>query len=288
MSGAPRARIPIHALGIAGATAGIVLLTLLPFLPGTFDSLSVPVSVMFQILGKAGLLLVPVGALWVLTRYSTRLARNEYGIARAALIGSSVVWILSSLGALVTMNLLLAIGSIALGTCVIAGILPRLRALKDPAHRSTSPAAFYLLVVPLAVAVLQTIAVARAIEFSRNRAIRNSAPLISDIERYRAANGRYPESLMSVWPDYHPGLIGIREYHYEPRGEAYNLFFEQLALHVGTREFVMYNPRDQHAMTSHKMDRLQLSPEQLALDQTRGHNALHDTQYPHWKYFWFD
>ena len=50
----------------------------------------------------------------------------------------------------------------------------------------------------------------------------------------------------------------------------------------------MYNPRDQHAMTSHKMDRLQLTPAQVALDQTRGHNALHNTAHSHWKYFWFD
>lgn len=62
----------------------------------------------------------------------------------------------------------------------------------------------------------------------------------------------------------------------------------QFALHFGTREFVMYNPGDQHAMTSHKMDRLQLTPPQLALEQSRGHYAVHDAPHLHWKYFWFD
>ncbi|MFN2399892.1 MAG: hypothetical protein ABR543_14835 [Gemmatimonadaceae bacterium] len=71
-------------------------------------------------------------------------------------------------------------------------------------------------------------------------------------------------------------------------GDAYNLFFEQFTFRLGTREFVMYNPRDQQVMTSHKMDLLQLTPEELALDQTRGHNAVHDAPHPHWKYFWFD
>ena len=100
--------------------------------------------------------------------------------------------------------------------------------------------------------------------------------MIADIEQYRAAHGRYPASLLSVWEDYLPGVIGIKEYHYEPSGDAYNLFFEQFALHFGTREFVMYNPRDQQAMTSHKLDLLQLTPQELALEQTRGHYAVHD------------
>jgi hypothetical protein len=112
--------------------------------------------------------------------------------------------------------------------------------------------------------------------------------LIADIEQYRADHGRYPASLLSVWPDYSPEVIGIKEYHYEPSGDAYNLFFEQFALHFGTSEFVMYNPRDQHAMTSHKMDILQLTPQELELEQSRGHYAVHDTPFPHWRYFWFD
>jgi hypothetical protein len=50
----------------------------------------------------------------------------------------------------------------------------------------------------------------------------------------------------------------------------------------------MYNPRDEQAMTSHALDVLQLTPEQLALDQTRGHNAVQNARQPHWKYFSFD
>jgi hypothetical protein len=77
-----------------------------------------------------------------------------------------------------------------------------------------------------------------------------------------------------------PGPRSVRKYS--------NLFFEQLALHFGTREFVMYNPRDQQVMTSHKMDLLELTPQELALEHTRGHNAVHHAPHPHWKYFWFD
>lgn len=277
-----------HFLGIMAAIAVIILATLFPFLPGPHDTLAVPVSLMSQIFGKVGLLLVPVGALWVASGYWTRLAGKQYGIAIAALIASSVVWVMVSLGALVSSGPLLCLGAIAVWIFVVSRIWPRVRLLKRSTPRPTSAAAFYLLVVPIAVALVQMAVVGPAIELSRSRAIRNSAPLIADIEQYRAANGRYPESLLSVSGDYSPGVIGIRDYQYEPSGEAYNLFFEQFALNFGTREFVMYNPRDQQAMTSHRLDRLALTPQQLALEQRRGHYAVHNAPQPHWRYFWFD
>ena len=277
----------IHSLAIAAAVAGIILVTLLPFLPGRYDSLAVPLSLMSQIFGTAGLLLLPVGAAWVAIGYWRGPTGKQYGLAIAALIMSTVVWLMVSLGALASNGLLLGLGTVALWIYVVSMVLPRLRLLKR-APQPTSGVALYLLIVPLAVWLLQMALVAPAIEFSRNRAIRNSARLIADIEQYRASHGRYPASLLSVWEDYLPGVIGIKEYHYEPSGDSYNLFFEQFALHFGTREFVIYNPRDQQGMTSHKMDRLQLTPQELALERRRGHYAVHDASHPHWKYFWFD
>ncbi len=277
-----------HFLSITAVTAGVILGTLLPFLPGRYDSLAAPLSLMSQIFGTVGLVLVPIGALWVASRFWSRLAVKQYGIAIVALIASSVVWVIVSLVAFVSGGLLLGLGTIALGIYVVSRVLPRLRLLKGATPRPTSAVAFYLLIVPVAVTLLQMAIVAPAIEFSRSRAIRNIERLIADIERYRAVHGRYPTSLLSVGEDYWPGIIGIEKYHYEPSGDAYNLFFEQFAFHFGTREFVMYNPRDQQAMTSHKMDLLELTPQQLALEQSRGHYAVHDAPHPHWRYFWFD
>jgi len=278
----------IHAVGITAAIAVVLLFTLLPFLPGRYDSLAVPLSTVSQVFGVAGLLLVPVGGLWAASRYSRRLAGKQYGFAIAALIAASVVGAVVSLAAFVSGGLLLGVGAITLWICAVSKVRPRVRSLKSAPPRLTSAAAFYLLVVPIAVPLLQMALVPPAIERSRSRAIRNSAPLIADIEQYRAAHGRYPASLLAVWEDYWPGVIGIEKYHYEPSGEAYNLFFEQPALHFGTREFVMYNPRDQQVMTSHKQDLLRLTPQELVADQSRGHYAAHGAAHPHWKYFWFD
>jgi hypothetical protein len=279
--------VTAHILRITAVTACGVLCTFLPFLPGRYDNVAVPLSVMSQIFAKVGLLLVPVGAVWVASGYWSR-GTGQYAIAVVALATSSVVWALLSLVALASSGPLLALGTLALWACVVSRILPGLRLLKTATPRPTSVAAFYLLIVPVAVALFQMAVADPAVEFSRSRAIRNSAGLIADIEQYRATHGRYPVSLLSVSEDYLPGVIGIKEYHYEPRGDAYNLFFEQLTFVLGTREFVMYNPRDQQVMTSHKMDLLQLTAEELALEQSRGHYAVHDAPHPHWRYFRFD
>jgi len=186
-----------HFLRITAVTACVILGTLLPFLPGRYDSLAAPLSGMCQIFGMVGLLLVPIGVLWVASGYWSRLAGKQYGIAIAALIASSVVWVLVSLGALVSSQLL-GLAAIALWIYVVSRVLPRLKLLKSAAQRPTSAVAFYLLSVPAIVALLQMAVVAPAIEFSRNRAIRNSAGLIADIEQYAAANGRYPAALSAL------------------------------------------------------------------------------------------
>ena len=54
-----------------------MLITLLPFLPGQYDSLAVPLSTIVQALSMAGLLLVPIGAFWAACRFSRRLASGS-------------------------------------------------------------------------------------------------------------------------------------------------------------------------------------------------------------------
>ncbi|MDQ3674991.1 MAG: hypothetical protein M3365_11520 [Gemmatimonadota bacterium] len=278
-----------HFLFMTTATAAIILFTLLPFLPGRYDALAAPLSGMSYFFGRAGLLLVPIGALWVASRYSTRFAGRQHLFALAALFVSSIVWLAVSLPAFMVDSMLLGLGVLAFGAYLIFRAARWVRVLKQSPSRPASPIAFYLVIVPVAVFLLQTALIGPVTEFSRSRAIRNSSPLIAEIERYRAARGRYPPSLLAVWNDYWPSVIGIKEFRYEPSGDdSYNLFFEQFSLRLGTREFVMYNPRDQQAMTSHAMDVLQLSAEELQLDQRRGFNEVHDTPHPHWKYFWFD
>ena len=263
-------------LRIGAFTAIVILCTFLPFLPGRHDVLAVPLSSMAQAIGTAGLILVPVGALWMAAERVQRLARWRFALRLLAFVMLAAVWAAVILVATVQGGFTLGIVSLACGVFVARKAW------------SSSSVPTYLVVVPLVVALVQLTLVDRAVAFSRQRAIRNSAPLIAAIERHRVTNGRYPESLLSVNPDIWPDVIGIAKYHYEASGDAYNLFFEQFTYRLGTREFVMYNPQDKHVMTSHALDILELTPDQLALDRRRGHYALHDGPSPHWKYYWFD
>lgn len=275
------------AFRIGAVTASIILLTLFPFLPGRYDSVAVPVSLMCQLFGKLGLLLVPVGIVWVAAEYWSLHAGKRFAFGMTALITSSFLWILVSMAAM-TESLMLGTAALVAGIWIVWRLFRRLKLLRSTTPIVISPVSAYLLIVPVAVALIQFALAERIAEFTRSRAIRNSEPLIADIERYRAANGRYPTSVVSVNLDYSPRVIGIKEYRYELNGEGYNVLFEQPTLRLGTREIVMYNPRGEHVMTSHAMDILQLTPEQLALDRTRGHNAVHDAAERNWKYFWFD
>lgn len=277
----------IRLLRIAALTAAIVLGVFLPFLPGRYDSLAVPLSMMSQLIGWAGLSLVPVGVLWCAVELLARSPRKRFACAAGALAVASVVVLL---GAFAAMTESVTLGVLAAGcwVYVVVRLVPHLRALATTPTPAPSALPLYLILPPVAVWLAPFLAGDAAAEFSRNRAIRNSALLIADIERYRASNGRYPLAIVSVNKDYLPGVIGIKEYRYEWTGDAYNVYFEQTSFHLGVREIVVYNPKDRQTMTSHAMDVLQLTPEQLAIDRQRGHNSVHDAKQPHWKYFWFD
>lgn len=277
-----------HVLGIVAAVAFVVFCTLLPFLPGSYDGLAVALSEMAHMFGTVGLILVPIGLLWIAANRSERLIQKRPLFPLIALVASTLVWAALWLAAIVQSGFVLGFVIVALWIWALRKAWTNFRRTDNTSSPRASAVPLYLVAVPVVVALLQWAFVERAIESSRNRAILNSAPLLAAIEDHRARNGKYPASLLAEWPDYNPNVIGIREYRYEPHGEGFNLVFEQFNYRFGTREFVVYNPRDEHVMTAHASDILSLTPAQLALERTRGHHASNELPQPHWKIFWFD
>jgi hypothetical protein len=280
--------ILMRLLGIAAATALVMVCTLLPFLPGGYDQLAVPLSAIAQLIGTAGLLVVPFSALRLAAERSPRLGRWRFASTLLVLISTTFFWALVFVSSLVHSGLTLGIIVLAAAGYVVRRALTTLGKLRRGTPDAPSVIPLYLTIVPVASALLQLALVERASASSRYRAMRNAAPLIAAIEQHRAVNGRYPISLLSVWRDYSPGLVGIERYQYEPHFDAYNLMFEQFTYRFGTREFVVYNPRDEQAVTAHALDLLQLTPQQLALERQRGHYEEQLARVPHWKYFRFD
>ena len=284
----------VHLVRMGAITMLIIACMFLPFLPGQYDGLAVTLSAMSQLLGMAGLMLVPLGLLWLIYELRKRASRNwklsakhrGYYFAIASVVAASIVAMVVSLGAFVNIGLSLGIGTLALWIYIVLRFVPRLKLLKNAESGDFNPAPLYLICIPIIAALFQFALVVPATEFSRQYAIMRSEQLINDIEEYHKAHGHYPRSLLSVWKDYEPSVIGIEQFHYEPNGRAYNLYFEQFTYKFGTQEIVMYNKLDEHIMISHDSDILLWTPEELS--SRRGYYAVHDASSPHWKYFWFD
>lgn len=273
------------------ARVAAVLVTLvfsfLPFLPGRYDSAAAPLFLLAQVVSFGSLLLLPVGAVWL--GLGNRLTpAGHRGFALAALIVASVVWLVVALPLFAFGTMSLGGLAILLWIAVVARARAALRSGEAWSDGRGRAWALYLVTAPLVLAGAHAGFVGRAIDASRDRAMRNAEPLIAAIEGYRAANGRYPVSTLSVWPDYLPGVAGIERYHYEPHGESFNLIFEQVSNIFGTREFVVYNPRDEQVFTAHARVLLERSPGQLGAERARGHYAVYPASRPHWKLFRFD
>ena len=277
-----------HVARMLAIATAIVACMFLPFLPGKYDGLAVTLSVMAQTLGVVGLILVPVGAMWLIheSRRRARTTTASYRFGVAAMVALAFVGLAVSLGALVTEGFALGTGVLALVVLCMSKLWPALTRLKNAEIAQYNPAPIYLLLIPTLAALVQFSFLDRAADFSRERAIRQSAQLINDIEEYRRANGQYPASILALWQDYRPEVMGISQFHYQPNGDAYNIYFEQLSTTLGTREIVMYNKRDEHFAISHDSDILRRGPEQVRL--IGGYYAVNNAATPHWKYFLFD
>lgn len=251
----------------------LVAVMFLPFFPGEYDPMALPLSMTVQAFGFAGLLLVPVGVLWLRSPTSRRIAL--VAVAAVSVVGLLLAFVALTFGPSLCMLILAVSASIAVG-------------LWRRARAGTPPkiAPILLIVLPLAVVGARFAFLPAAVSWSRERAMTNAAPMIAAIEAYRARMGRYPLSLLSELSDYDPGVMGIPRYLYEPSGGAYNLVFEQPSDVVGTREFVVYNPLDEQNISAHDADLLELS--QADIDRQRGHYAARSAGRPHWKRFLLD
>ena len=85
-----------------------------------------------------------------------------------------------------------------------------MKLLKEAEAENINPAPLYLVLIPSVVLIFQVTLADPAAKFSRNHAIARSAELIGDIEKYHAAHGRYPSSLLALWKDYHPSVVESR------------------------------------------------------------------------------
>jgi hypothetical protein len=259
--------------------AGLASAMLLPFLPGRHDPLALSLSAAATVVAFGGLLLVPVGVAWLISS-------RGYALAKLALVLATLVAAGAALATVATGSMTAGVVILAAWVICLVRLWRRVGAARTAGTRLARAVPIALVVVPLVGMALRTALAGSAAAWSRDRAIANTAAIISDIERFRERTGAYPVAISSVWPDYHPGIIGIERYRYEPSGEGYNLYFEHPSTNFAVREIVMYNPRGEQDISSHAFDLLQLSPAEIR--RQRGYFASYDLPQAGWRRFLFD
>lgn len=283
-----------------GAITGLCLLAVAsisyPYFPGRYDALSQAISGIVQAFGLLGtLILAPVGLAWGSVN-GWNGARRRRGLPALG-FGASfpVVGAFSAL----LVALILAVAAAAavgysLGLLISAPIVyyaarrrHRIGAATHTPFSSVAP--WYLVLLPITVLAVQLVLTHPLTDRSRLQSMKNARELLAGIEHHRIVHGQYPPSLAAVHGDYDPGVVGIQQYRYSASRDGYNLFFEQplfLLDGIGTREFVVYNSRDEHLLVSHDAWILELGPEVASVNQ--GWHSATDTGVAHWKAFRFD
>jgi hypothetical protein len=252
----------------------------LPYLPGRFDASAATLSFVVQVASFVSLLMVPVGLAWMFSRRRTGPWR------RLTLVLAGLVAFVATISA-VSVNQL-AVG-VMLGVGAILALRTayrRWRADGEHVDLRRNPIPLCLVCVPLLLVTFRATVLPRAAGWSRDRAIQNSATLIAEIESFRQRRGHYPISLQSLNPDVPTGVVGIERFHYEPNGQAYNLFFVRPHIELDAKEVVVFNPRDEHRFASHQLDILQYDGDQL--DLRRGDRRRTRLTHSHWISILFD
>lgn len=258
----------------------ICLVMVLPYLPGRFDASAATFSFVVQVASYVSLLMVPVGLAWMVRPRRSSLWR------RIALVSAGLVAFVITVSAM-------SVNQLSIGVMLGVGAVVLLRTLDrrwqadlvHVSHKGTS-IHFTLVCVPLILVTFRAMVLPIAASWSRDRAIQRGATLIAEIESFRQRRGHYPVSLQSLNPDIPTGIIGIERFHYEPNGDAYNLFFVRPHIELDAKEVVLFNPRDEHRFTSHELDILQYEDEQL--DLRRGDRRRTRLAQPYWISILFD
>ena len=262
----------------------IILLTLgiaYPFLSGKYDRLALPISIMIQVFGLVGLTLVPVGILWLI------MSKFRFGFAIAAMVVCTFVVLIISLFAALSVGNSFGVLTLLLWASVVMLLIPQIKLMREQTQNKFNWQPVYLICLPVFTLFLQLTLARHLTQLSRNRAIENAAPFISDIEEYHAQQGYYPLALQAQNKDYNPDVVGVEKYFYAPHKKGYNLSFEQprfLLDDFGTREWVVYNPLDENSVYSHTAWLLNSNQPEIG----QGWYASENSKYKHWKYFLFD
>lgn len=259
----------------------LILGIIYPFMSGDFDSIAMPLSTIIQGFGILGIILSLLGLIWLVFpgKYKIFASISIYTFGFLLIVFAFFAYLTS--GKLLSIGILLILG--------LPLLKFRLGIMKSLKRETIAFVPIYLIVLPLTILVIQFLIAAPVTDWSRNRTIFNATEYIRDVENFKTKNGYYPKTLQAMYKDYYPNTVSVEKFHYLPFGDSYNISFEQPRFFfdiIGTKEWVVYNPKDEHRVYSHTSWFLLLSPEES--QRSQGWYSSVDNKNKHWKSFLFD
>lgn len=254
----------------------------LPYSEGEYDHFATGISLISQLTIFFALLLVPVGMILILINRNSRNQEFLYPryLRTATVIIGKIILLGSIQGAFASNNRFSGYFILGMGLLLfiyrdkVQGMFPQ----------PTKALAYYFLLIPLTAFGIRWVYLETAKEKARGHVIAQSKLLIGDIEAYKKTNGHYPLTLQSTIEDYKPDISSIPRFHYEQKGNAYNIYFEQMSTMFGSQEIVMYNKLDEQQMTVHNQDLLRIPYSSIF----HGYHKVEQLPERHWKVFYFD
>jgi hypothetical protein len=272
----------------------LVVIIILPFMPGPSSNLVIGLSILGQITGFLGLVLVPVGIAWTIAevvnrkRQNTTINRNlSYGFAISAIVLGTIIYLLLLVSCFVTGGVLTGISALLPGVFVFYKVVKSTRKLKTVPGFSFNRVPLYLITVPLLALGMRTFVVGPVSKFSRDFAIKRSEQLIASIEQYKERKGRYPESLVELGSGSvpQPFIMGVKKFRYNKIDDQYSISFSQWLEFGSLEEIVLYdktNLRCKFIGIYAKYDY------EFDLCRIKGAFAIYDTPHTDWRYYHVD
>ena len=275
-----------------------ILLTALiasPFFPGPSNGLVLGLSSLSLLFGFFGLLLVPVGIIWVIAGWIKNKQREDRPVNWKPSYYLSII--AAVIAAIIGVIFLPVFGQhagvpAAVIALVIEGwllykVVLSIRKIKSTPSRAFNSVPVYLIVLPLVAFTANKFLVEPISTYSRNTAIHKSEMLIAAIENYNIKEGKYPASLNELKGKYidkipKPSVMGVANYRYTKVNNHYTLSFSQWKDGTALEELVIYdkNPGlyNDYAHFDYKIDRYRI----------KGAFESHNTGIKNWRYYLCD
>lgn len=166
-------------------------------------------------------------------------------------------------------------------------VIPSIKKIKSQPSRFFNYTPVYLIVIPLIAFAANKFLVDPISNYSRTKAIQKSEIIIHAIEKYKANEGSYPESIESLKGKYlveipKSSVMGITNYRYTKLDDDFTLAFSQWKDGAAMEELVIYdrNPVSEkgYAKFNYNLDRY----------RTLTAFAGYDAGVKHWRYYLCD